>query len=500
MSELIVAIDQGTTSSRATVYGLDGQVIALAQQEFPQHYPASGWVEHDPQELWDSVVTTLREAVRRALEKHPQAQVVAAGITNQRETVVLWDRRSGEPLHRAIVWQDRRTAQRCEALQAQGLTPLVTQRTGLQLDPYFSATKIAWILDQVPGARERAARGELAAGTIDCYLIWRLTGGRSHCTDVTNASRTSLYDIDEARWDDELAQAFGVPVSVLPEVRESVAEFGRIDPQVLAGDIPILGVAGDQQAASIGQGCVAPGPVKSTYGTGCFMLANTGETRLRADNGLLATIAYAVQGRTTYALEGSIFSAGSVVQWLRDALGIISDASQTEALAASLDTNDGVILVPAFSGLGAPYWDPHARAAVLGLSRGAGRAHFARAALESIAYQTDDLLQAFRGAGVEPSALNVDGGLTANGWCMQFTADVTDVQVRRPINTETTSLGAACLAMLGHGALEDITQVSRLWQLDCVFDPSFDASRRGQLLDAWRGAVARTRSSTDTSG
>ncbi|MEO0422029.1 MAG: glycerol kinase GlpK [Pseudomonadota bacterium] len=494
MSELIVAIDQGTTSSRTTVYGLDGEVIALAQQEFPQHYPASGWVEHDPEELWASVVTTLRDAVAKAQAKRRPGHVAAVGITNQRETVVLWDRATGAPLHRAIVWQDRRTAQRCDALRAQGLAPLITDRTGLQLDPYFSATKIAWILDQVPGARERAARGELAAGTIDCYLIWRLTGGKSHATDVTNASRTSLYDIDGGCWDEELAQAFDVPLSVLPDVHESVAQFGRIDAQVLAGDIPILGVAGDQQAASIGQGCVAPGPVKSTYGTGCFMLANTGETRLRADNGLLATIAYAVQGRTTYALEGSIFSAGSVVQWLRDALGIIAHAGETEALAASLESNDGVILVPAFNGLGAPYWDPHARAAVHGLSRGAGRAHFARAALESIAYQTDDLLQAFRGAGVEPSALNVDGGLTANAWCMQFTADVTDVAVRRPVNTETTSLGAACLAMIGHGALDDVTQVSRLWQLDRVFDPSFDAPRRDQLLDAWRAAVARTRS------
>ncbi|MEO0972175.1 MAG: glycerol kinase GlpK [Pseudomonadota bacterium] len=494
MNELIVAIDQGTTSSRATVYRQDGEVIALAQQEFTQYYPQSGWVEHDPEELWTSVAVTLRDALAQARAQHPQARVVAMGITNQRETVVVWDRRTGAPLHRAIVWQDRRTAERCEALRDEGLADLVTQRTGLQLDPYFSATKIAWILDQVPGARERAGRGELAAGTIDCYLIWRLTAGKSHTTDVTNASRTSLFDIDRGVWDDDLLQAFNVPLSVLPQVQECVAQFGYVDGEVLPGEVPILGVAGDQQAAAIGQGCVAPGPVKSTYGTGCFMLANTGEERLSTANGLLATVAYAVQGRRTYALEGSIFSAGSVIQWLRDALGIITRAEESEALAASLESNEGVVLVPAFNGLGAPYWDPHARAAVHGLSRGAGRAHLARAALESIAYQTEDLLAAFRGAGVEPSALNVDGGLTANHWCMQFTADLTHVQVCRPTNTETTSLGAACLAMIGHGLLEDVAQVTRLWQLDRVFDPSFDAEHRARLLGQWRAAVARTRS------
>ncbi len=492
MTELIIAIDQGTTSSRAIVYGLDGEVVAVAQQEFSQHYPASGWVEHDPQELWSSVLSTLQQAQAQALAQRLGARVAALGITNQRETVVLWDRRTGEPLHHAIVWQDRRTAERCDDLRAQGLAGLVAQRTGLQLDPYFSATKIAWILDHVPGARERAGRGELAAGTIDSYLIWRLTGGKVHCTDVTNASRTSLYDIGRGRWDEELLAIFEVPSAVLPQVRESVADFGIVDRSLLEGDVPILGVAGDQQAAAIGQGCVAPGPVKSTYGTGCFMLANTGEARLAADQGLLATVAYAVKGRTTYALEGSIFSAGSVVQWLRDALGIIDQAAETEALARSLEGNDGVILVPAFNGLGAPYWDPHARAAIVGLSGGAGRAHLARAALECVAYQTDDLLQAFRAAGVEPSTLNVDGGLTANRWCMQFTADITGVQVRRPRNSETTSLGAACLAMIGHGVIDEIADVTRLWQLDEAFEPTFDEVMRSRMLGAWRAAVATT--------
>ncbi len=482
----ILAIDQGTTSSRAMIFDERGQVLAKAQEEFPQYFPEPGQVEHDGEEIWSSVLSVCNSALSQC------NGVDAIGITNQRETTLIWDRSTGRPIYKAIVWQDRRTADRCKALKDAGHETAVQEKTGLLLDPYFSASKIAWILDHIDGARQRAEAGELAFGTMDCFLVWRLTGGTVHATDATNASRTCLFDINRGSWDDELLDLFQVPKALLPQVRDCAADYGMTAPGVLEQQYPIRGIAGDQQAAAIGQACLSPGMIKSTYGTGCFVLLNTGEQRLYSQHRLLSTIAYRLKGKDYYALEGSIFIAGAAMQWLRDGLGILTNAQQSEAMAAGLEDNQGVILVPAFTGLGAPHWDPHARGAIFGITRDTGPAHLARAGLESIAYQTADLLQAMvaDGAG-DIQNLRVDGGMVANEWFMQFLADVLDTPVQRPVVAETTALGAACLAAVGAGLQESIETATGMWQKDANFEPNMDAPQRDALLSAWREAVAK---------
>jgi glycerol kinase len=484
-SGVILALDQGTTSSRAMAIALDGTVLASAQEEFPQIFPQSGWVEHDPEAIWRTQRRTAEQTVARLGE----TRIAAIGVTNQRETVVVWDRKTGEPIHNAIVWQDRRTAHRTQALIEAGHQAIVAHRTGLVLDPYFSASKIAWILDSVPGARERAKRGELAAGTIDSFLIWRLTGGRVHATDATNASRTSLYNIRAGRWDDDLCALFDVPKQLLPEVRDSAADFGTTD--MFGPVLPIRGVAGDQQAALAGQTCFSAGEVKSTYGTGGFLVLNTGEELKTSQSRLLGTIAYQIGGKRTYALEGSILSAGSTIQWLRDELKIIRDGAHAGELATTVSDTDGVYLVPAFVGLGAPYWDSDARGALLGLTRGTTIAHIARAALEAAAFQTAELLAAMAQDGVTPRRLRVDGGMARNDWLMQFMADTLGVEVVRPKNAETTALGAAILAAVGAGLFGSLEEAVSIWKLDRRFDPATAPIERDDRLNAWRAAVGR---------
>ncbi|WP_370275097.1 glycerol kinase GlpK [Pararhodobacter marinus] len=486
----ILAIDQGTTSSRAILFDADLSVLKVAQQEFTQHYPASGWVEHDPEDLWRTTLESC-EAVLDGV-----APPAALGITNQRETVVIWDRDTGEAIHNAIVWQDRRTADFCAELREAGHEAEVTARSGLLLDPYFTATKAKWLLDQVPGARARAKAGKLAAGTIDSFLIWRLTEGRVHATDATNAARTMLYNIDTGAWDEELCRLFDVPVEMLPEVRDCNAEFGEC--RLFGTAIPILGVAGDQQAATMGQACFRPGMMKSTYGTGCFALLNTGATRVASQNRLLTTVGYQIDGKVTYALEGSIFVAGAVVQWLRDGLKIIGAAPETQALAEAADPGQRVIIVPAFTGLGAPYWRPEARGAVFGLTRNSGPAEFARAALESVGFQTRDLAEAMRadwaaaGAEAELATLRVDGGMSASDFAMQSLADILGAPVDRPDVLETTALGVAWLAGNGEGMLPDAEGFAERWSLERRFEPQLDADAREQRYAAWQRAVKAT--------
>ena len=491
---VIVAIDQGTTSSRAIVFGTDLSVQAVAQQEFTQHFPASGWVEHEPEDIWTGVVATTREALAKA--GATAADVAAIGITNQRETVVVWDRATGKAIHRAIVWQDRRTSGTCARLREEGHEALVQARTGLVIDPYFSGTKLAWILDNVPGARERAVRGELAFGTIDSFLLWRLTGGKVHATDATNASRTMLFDIHRGQWDAELCRLLDVPMAMLPEVKDCAAAFGTTDPSLFDGAIAIGGMAGDQQAATVGQACFAPGMMKSTYGTGCFALLNTGAEAVTSRNKLLTTIAYQLGGKRTYALEGSIFVAGAAVQWLRDGLGIVKMAGETGALAAASDPNQEVILVPAFVGLGAPYWDADCRGAIFGLTRGTGPKEMARAALESVCFQTSDLLGAMKadwpGAGASGTVLRVDGGMVTSDWTMQRLADILDAPVDRPKVLETTAVGAAYLAGLSQGVCPPPDDFAKGWALDRRFTPTMDAATRGAKLARWKDAVDRT--------
>ena len=486
---VILALDQGTTSSRSMAIGLDGQVIASAQEEFPQIFPQSGWVEHDPEAIW----RTQRRTAEQTLERLGDTKIAAIGVTNQRETVIVWDRKTGEAIHNAIVWQDRRTAPRTQQLAAEGHEPLVSERTGLVLDPYFSASKIAWILDAVPGARERARRGELAAGTIDSFLIWRLTGGRVHATDATNASRTALYDIRKGCWDEDLCALFNVPLSLLPEVKDSAADFGVSD--IFGPQLPIRGVAGDQQAALVGQAGFNAGDVKSTYGTGAFLVLNTGAELKRSHSRLLSTIAYRVAGRTAYALEGSILSAGSTIQWLRDELKIIRDGAHAGELAESIPGTAGVHLVPAFTGLGAPHWDSDARGAILGLQRGSTIAHIARAALESAAFQTAELLEAMAKDGVAPQTLRVDGGMSRNNWLLQFMSDVLAIEVVRPKNVETTILGAAILAAVGAGEFSSLDEAASLWRLDRKFTPKMAGHERDTRLAAWKQAVSRVKTS-----
>ncbi|NTE54601.1 glycerol kinase GlpK [Agrobacterium tumefaciens] len=492
MGGYILAIDQGTTSTRSMVFDRDMRVIGVGQREFPQHFPASGWVEHDAEDIWKSVLETIRLALADA--GIAASDIEAIGITNQRETTVLWDRKTGEAVHRAVVWQDRRAAPVCEDLKRRGLEPLFSKKTGLLLDPYFSGTKLKWLLDSVSGLRERAVKGEICFGTVDSFLIYRLTGGRRHVTDATNASRTLIYNIEDNSWDDELLSILDIPRAMLPEVLDCAADFGVTDKSLLGAEIPILGVAGDQQAAVIGNACFEPGMMKSTYGTGCFALLNTGTDRVASTNRLLTTIAYRLDGVTTYALEGSIFIAGAAVQWLRDELGFISVASEVSALAEKADPNQRVYLVPAFTGLGAPYWDAEARGAIFGLTRGTGPAEFARAALESVAYQTFDLLDAMRKdwAGDNgKTVLRVDGGMVASDWTMQRLADVLAAPVDRPVFLETTILGAAWLAASRAGIWPDREAFAAHWKRDRRFNPDMDEAERKSAIAGWRDSVGR---------
>ena len=491
-SGILLSIDQGTSSSRAIAFSPDGTLVATEQQAFEQIYPASGWVEHDAEVIWATVLSTTRAVIER-LRGKKAGPIIAIGLTNQRETTVVWDRRTGIPIHNAIVWQDRRTAERCRQLTEQGHEAEVVEKTGLRLDPYFSATKLAWILDKVPGARDLAKAGHIAFGTVDSFLIARLTRGRLHVTDVTNASRTALFDIRTGRWDESLCGLFNVPMSCLPEVRDSAGDFGMTDPNVLGEAFPIRGVAGDQQAALIGQACFAAGDLKSTYGTGAFMVLNTGRHLVRSANRLLSTVAYRLNGEMTYALEGSIMSAGATIQWLRDGLGLVSRAPEVEALASSVPDSGGVYLVPAFTGLGAPYWDPDARGALIGLTRASGRGEIARAGLDSVAYQTRDLLDAMAADKIRPPALKVDGGMAQNGLFLQRLADILNLPILRPKMAESTAFGAACLAGLGSGTYASLDEVASLWKPDAQCEPRLDSATREREMAGWREAVKRVR-------
>jgi len=496
MKAHVVAIDQGTTSSRAIIFDRSLQAVASAQQEITQHYPAPGLVEHDAEEIWQSVVATVRAALEKA--QLSAADIAAIGITNQRETTVIWDRASGKPVHRAIVWQDRRTADRCAQLKSEGHEQAISARTGLLIDPYFSATKIAWKLDHVEGARAAAEAGKLAFGTIDSFLLWRLTGGKVFATDATNASRTLLLDLRRAEWDDDMLRLFRVPAAVLPEVRDSAGDLGVTEKPLFGAPIAIRGVVGDQQAAMVGQACVKSGMMKATYGTGCFALLHTGDSPIRSSNRLLATIAYQIGGKRAYALEGAIFIAGAAVQWLRDAMGLIRSAEEVNALAAKANPAERVILVPAFTGLGAPWWDAEARGAIFGLTRASGAAELARAVIESVGFQTADLFAAMRAdwpASREAgTVLRVDGGMANSDPAMQFLADILDAPVDRPVATETTARGAACLAGLAAGIYPDLNALEKLWRLDRRFLPNIDSNARAAALLHWRDAVARTKS------
>jgi glycerol kinase len=487
----VLALDQGTTSTRCIVFDEQARPVGMAQREFPQHYPASGWVEHNAEDIWRDSLAMARAAIEQS--EMGIDGIAALGIANQRETAVVWERDTGIPIHNAIVWQDRRTADECARLQRDGAEALVRSRTGLLLDPYFSATKLAWILDNVPGARHRADRGELAFGTIDSFLLWRLTGGKVHATDATNASRTLLFDIHRQQWDDELLRLFRIPRSVLPSVRDSSELYGATAAGLFEKAIPVAGIAGDQQAALFGQACFEPGTAKSTYGTGCFMLLNTGEQAVPSGNRLLTTTAYRLNGQTTYALEGSIFVAGAAIKWLRDGLKHITHASQSDAVAESLHGNHGVYMVPAFVGLGAPHWMPNARGLICGLSLDVTGAHLVRAALEAVAYQTLDLCDAMaRDGATRVRAIRVDGGMAANNWFCQFLADMLEASVERPRQLETTCLGAAFLAGLATGVWSDLAAISRTWSRSAEFAPRMPECERTSLIDGWRMAVRRT--------
>ncbi len=489
----ILAIDQGTTSSRAIIFDAEMRVVATAQEEFKQHFPQSGWVEHDVSDIWSSTASTCRGAIEKA--GLSARDIAAIGITNQRETTLVWDRDTGAPIHNAIVWQDRRTSAMCQDLKADGFEAEVAEKTGLILDPYFSGTKLKWLLDNVDGARAKAKAGKLMFGTVDSYLIWKLTGGVSHVTDATNAARTMLYNIREGQWDADICARFDIPMAMLPEVRDCASDFGTTRPDLFGGSLPILGVAGDQQAATIGQACFAPGMLKSTYGTGCFALLNTGDTLVRSQSRLLGTIAYQFDGKPTYALEGSIFIAGAVVQWLRDGLKIIREASETQPLAERADVGQELYMVPAFTGLGAPYWDAEARGAIYGLTRNSGPEEFARAALESVGFQTRDLLEAMKSDWVDAAdkgVLRVDGGMSASDWSMQFLSDIIGAPVDRPKVLETTALGAAWLAGMRAGIYPDQDGFAAEWALDRRFEPAMDEATRDRRYAGWQDAVKRT--------
>ncbi|RLJ51689.1 glycerol kinase [Litoreibacter meonggei] len=490
----ILAIDQGTTSSRAIIFDGDMKIVASAQEEFKQHFPQSGWVEHDPDDLWSTTAGTCRAAIERA--GITAEEIAAIGITNQRETTLVWDKTTGKPVHNAIVWQDRRTSDYCREMRDAGHEEMFTERTGLLLDPYFSGTKLRWILENVEGVRARAEAGELLFGTVDSFLIWKMTGGASHVTDATNAARTLLYDIRKGRWSSTICEMLGIPMQMLPEVKDCAADFGMCRADLFGKSLPILGVAGDQQAATVGQACFQPGMLKSTYGTGCFALLNTGDTPVASKNRMLTTIAYQFDGKPTYALEGSIFIAGAVVQWLRDGIKIIREASETQPLAEKADQGQDVIMVPAFTGLGAPYWDADCRGAIFGLTRGTGPEEFARAALESVGYQTRDLLEAMKAdwdADGE-DVLRVDGGMTASDWAMQFLSDIIGAQVDRPEVLETTALGAAWLAGSRAGVYPDMEGFAKNWALERRFEPDMDDATRDRKYAGWKKAVAATMS------
>ena len=493
MSSYILAIDQGTTSSRAILFDRQGQVVSVAQQEFPQHFPKDGWIEHSPEDIWESVLDTCRHVIAKA--EIDIQQVAGVGITNQRETTIVWDRNTGKPLYNAIVWQDRRTSEICETLRDQGHTERVQASTGLLIDPYFSATKIAWILDNVEGARERAERGELAFGTVDSFLIWRLTNGQRHVTDATNASRTALFNIHRQAWDEELLSLFRIPANLLPDVKDSSDDFGILATQWLGAELPIAGVAGDQQAALFGQACFTPGMGKSTYGTGCFMIVNTGDEPATSRNRLLTTVGYRLNGKPTYAMEGSIFVAGATMQWLRDGLNLFADAAETEALAKETRTGHSVYLVPAFTGLGAPHWDPKARGAILGLTRDTGIAEIVAAGLQAVCYQTRDLQNCMNDdMSATPGRLRVDGGMVKNNWVMQFLADMLGVDVDRPAVLETTALGVAYLAGLHLGWYQSLEDIQQLWRCESSFTPQMEEATRETLYQGWLDAVARVKS------
>jgi len=489
MTRYLLAIDQGTTSSRAIVFDQSGTSVATDQREFHQHFPSDGWVEHDATEIWESTLAVCRSALDKAAIK--ASELAGIGITNQRETTVIWERASGKPIHRAIVWQDRRTASLCTKLKTDGYEDIVVERTGLLIDPYFSATKIAWILDNVEGARARAEAGELAFGTVDSWLLWNLTGGRSHYTDATNASRTALFNIHEQEWDNELLSLFRVPESLLPGVLDSAADYGETDAEWLGAPVMVAGIAGDQQAALIGQACFKPGMAKSTYGTGCFLMVNTGDKALRSENRLLTTVAYRLNGKPCYAVEGSIFVAGAAMQWLRDGLKLIAHANESSAYAETVGVDNQVYLVPAFTGLGAPHWDPHARGAIMGLTRDTGIGEIVTAGLQSVCYQTKDLARAIQNDGAALASLRVDGGMVVNDWLMQFLADILNVTVDRPRITETTALGAAYLAGLQTGVYSSLEQISELWECERQFHAVMRPALRESLYAGWLDAVER---------
>lgn len=495
MTQYLLSIDQGTTSSRAIIFAVNGDRVAIGQHDYAQHYPRDGWVEHEPEDIWQTTLTSCRDAIKAA--GISPRQIASIGITNQRETTVIWDRRTGKPIHRAIVWQDRRTAAFCNSmrrkLEQSGQPELIQQKTGLLLDAYFSASKIVWLLDNVPGARQAAENGDLAFGTIDCFLLWRLTGGALHATDATNASRTMLFNIHTQQWDKELLELFGIPEQILPHVKDCADDYGVTSPDLFDHKIPIGGMIGDQQAAAFGQACFEPGMTKSTYGTGCFLLMNSGRQALKSSHNLLTTVAFRLNGETRYALEGSIFMAGATMQWLRDKLGLFSSTAETEGLAAQADPGLSVMLVPAFTGLGAPWWDPDARGAIFGLTRDAGIPEIVAAALMSVAYQTKDLQKAMEADGQRPSTLRVDGGMAANGFAMQKLADLLGSQVDRPEITETTALGAAFVAGLQAGIYQSLDQISSLWKLEHSFKPQQNKSWRDQQYARWLDAVKRTR-------
>jgi glycerol kinase len=489
MNQYLLSIDQGTTSSRAIIFNKDSRPVVIEQEEFTQHFPNDGWVEHDPEEIWSSTLRVCQQAIKSA--GIDPKEIAGIGITNQRETTVVWDRETGTPIYNAIVWQDRRTSDICDGLKSLHLEETVVSKTGLLIDPYFSATKISWILDHVEGARARAQRGELAFGTIDTFLLWRLTGGESHMTDATNASRTSVFNIHTQKWDEELLKIFKVPSQVLPEVKDSSDDFGSTLPKLLGASVPVYGIAGDQQAALFGQACFQSGMAKSTYGTGCFLVLNTGDKPVRSENRLLTTVAYRLNGKTTYAVEGSIFIAGAAIQWLRDGLKLISHASETEGLAVKAGSDNPVYLVPAFTGLGAPYWNPHARGAILGLTRDAGIKDIVTAGIQSVCYQTKDLVRAMRNDGASYTALRVDGGMVGNNWLMQFLSDILNVTVDRPEITETTALGVAYLAGLKAGIYKNLDEISHLWHCEKRFEPKMEPEKRERLYNGWLAAVER---------
>ncbi len=495
MNQYILSLDQGTTSSRAIIFNQRGTIIAVAQKEFTQIFPQPGWVEHDANEIWSTQLGVAAEAISKA--GLTVENIAAIGITNQRETTVVWERATGKPIYNAIVWQDRRTAPFCDELKSKKLDKIIQQKTGLVVDAYFSATKIKWILDNVEGARKKAENGELCFGTIDTWLLWNLTKGQIHATDVSNASRTMLCNIHTLHWDGELQKIFDIPGNMLPQIRSSSEVYGTTQNILSAKNIPIAGIAGDQQSALFGQLCTQPGMVKNTYGTGCFMLMNTGEKPVTSNNNLLTTVAWKVNGITHYALEGSVFIAGAVVQWLRDGLGIINKSADVEALAAKVNSNEGVYVVPAFTGLGAPHWNPDARGTIVGLTRGSTASHIARAALESIAYQTMDVLKAMEAdSGITIKELRVDGGATANDLLMQFQSDILNTKVLRPTVTETTALGAAYLAGLAVGYWKSIDDIQQQWQIDKIFTPEMNDEKRNELTAGWQKAVNTTISNT----